>query len=73
MLQKSDSKRKLQGRTAVVNKKLKNLQWSLRDSVSQSGTDTDGCIQPERDGVQYLKGYQQGGNGGGAVVTTVVN
>ena len=73
MLQKSDSKRKLQGRTAVVDKKLKNLQWSLRDSVSQSSTDTGGCIQPESDGVQYLKGYQQGGNEGRAVVTTVVN
>ena len=73
MLQKSDSKRKLQVRTAVVDKKLKNLQWSLRYSVSQSGTVTDGCIQPESDGVQYLKGYQQGGNEGRAVVTTVVN
>ena len=36
ILQKSDSKQKLQGRTAVVDTKLENLQWSLLDSVSQS-------------------------------------
>ena len=33
ILQKSDSKQTLQGRTAVVDKKFKNLQWSLLDSV----------------------------------------
>ena len=29
ILQKSDSKQKVRGRTAVVDKKFKNLQWSL--------------------------------------------
>ena len=33
ILQKSDSKHTLQGRTAVADKKFKNLQWSLLDSV----------------------------------------
>ena len=45
ILQKSDSKQKLQGRTVAVDKKFKNLQWSLLDSVSQSRADTDRCIQ----------------------------
>ena len=45
ILQKSDSKQTLQGRTAVVDKKFKNLSWSLLDSVSQSSADTDRCIQ----------------------------
>ena len=45
ILQKSDSKQKLQERTAVVDTKFKNLQWSLLDSVSQSSDDTDRCIQ----------------------------
>ena len=45
ILQKSDSKQKLQGRTAVVDKKFKSLQWSLLDSVSQPRADTDRCIQ----------------------------
>ena len=44
-MQKSDSKQKLQGRTVAVDKKFKNLQWSLLDSVSQSRADTDRCIQ----------------------------
>ena len=39
--QRSYCKKETQGRTAVVDKKLKNLQWSLLDSVSQSNTDTD--------------------------------
>ena len=47
MLQKSYSKQKLQGSTAVVDKKLKNLQWSLLDSVSQSSANTGRCIQKE--------------------------
>ena len=45
ILQKGNSKQKLQGRTAVVNKKLKNLPWSLLDSVSWSSADTDRYIQ----------------------------
>ena len=45
ILQKCDSKQKLRGRTAVVDKKNKNLQWSLLDSVTQSSTETDRCIQ----------------------------
>ena len=45
ILQKSDSKQKLQGRTALVDKKFENLQWSLLDLVSQSSADTDRCIQ----------------------------
>ena len=45
ILQKSDSKQKLQGRTAVADKIFENLQWSLLDSVSQSSADTDRCIQ----------------------------
>ena len=44
-MQKSDSKQTLQGRTEAVDKKLKNLQWSLLDSFSQSSADTDRCIQ----------------------------
>ena len=44
-MQKSDSKLKLQRRTAVVDKKFENWQWSLLDSVSQSSADTDRCIQ----------------------------
>ena len=44
-MQKSDSKQTLQGRTAVVDKKFKNLQWSLHELVSQSSADTDRCIQ----------------------------
>ena len=31
----------------MVDKKLKNLQWSLLDSVSQSSANTDRCIQKE--------------------------
>ena len=45
ILQKSDSKQKVRGRTAVVDKKFKNLQWSLLDSVSQSSAEIDRCIQ----------------------------
>ena len=45
ILQKSDSKQKLQGRTAVVNTKFENLRCSLLDSFSQSSTDADRCIQ----------------------------
>ena len=45
ILQKGNSKQKLQGRTAVVDKKSKNLPWSLLDSVSQSSADTDRYIQ----------------------------
>ena len=45
MLQKSDFKQKLQGRTAVVDTKFENLQWSLFDSISESSADTDRCIQ----------------------------
>ena len=45
ILQKGNSKQKLQGRTAVVDKKLKNLPWSLLDSVSRSSADTDRYIQ----------------------------
>ena len=44
-LQKSDSKQKLQGRTAVVDTKFESLQWSLLDSVSHSSADRDRCIQ----------------------------
>ena len=44
-MQKSDSKQTLQGRTEAVDKKLKNIQWSLLDSFSQSSADTDRCIQ----------------------------
>ena len=44
-MKKSDSKQTLQGRTAVMDKKFKNLQWSLLDSVSQSSAVTDRCIQ----------------------------
>ena len=44
-MQKSDSKQKLQGRTALVDKKFENLQWSLLDLVSQSSADTGRCIQ----------------------------
>ena len=43
ILQKSDSKQKVRGRTAVVDKKFKNLQ--LLDSVSQSSAEIDRCIQ----------------------------
>ena len=39
ILQKSDSKQKLQGKTAVVYTKFENFQWSLLDSVSQSSAD----------------------------------
>ena len=45
ILQKSDSEQKLQGRTALVDKKFENLQWSLLDLVSQSSADTGRCIQ----------------------------
>ena len=45
ILQKSDSKQTLQGRTEAVDKKFKNLQWSLLDSFSQSSADTGRCIQ----------------------------
>ena len=45
ILQKSDSKQKLQGKTAVVDAKFENLQWSLLDSVSQSSADSGRCIQ----------------------------
>ena len=73
MLQKSGSKRKLQGRTAVVDKKLKNLQWSLRDSVSQSNTDTDGCIQKAME-CSMSRDISRGAMfKGRTVVTTVVN
>ena len=44
-MRKSDSKQKLQGRTAVVDTKFENSQWSLLDSVSQSSADTGRCIQ----------------------------
>ena len=44
-MQKSDSKQKLQGRTAVVDTKFESLQWSLLDSVSHSSADRDRCIQ----------------------------
>ena len=45
MFQKSDSKGKLQGRTAVADTKFENLQWSFFDSISESSADTDICIQ----------------------------
>ena len=48
ILQKSDSNdsnQKLSGRTAVVDTKFENLQWSSLDSVSHSSPDTDRCIQ----------------------------
>ena len=45
IMRKSDSKQKIQGRTAVVDTKCENLQWSLLDSVSQSSADTKKCIQ----------------------------
>ena len=48
--QKSDSKQKLQGKTAVVDKKFENLQWSFLDLVSQSSADTNKCIQK---GMEY--------------------
>ena len=44
-MQKSDSKQKLQGRTAVVDTNFENFQWSLLASVSQSSADTNRCIQ----------------------------
>ena len=44
ILQKSDSKQKLQGRTGVVDTKFESVQWSLLDSVSQSSADTGRCI-----------------------------
>ena len=48
ILQKSDSNdsnQKLSGRTAVVDTKFENLQWSSFDSVSHSSPKTDRCIQ----------------------------
>ena len=57
ILQESDSKQKLQGRTAVADTKIKNLQWSLLDSVSQSSADTYRCIQVST-GWQWSKNEQ---------------
>ena len=45
ILQKSDSKQKLQGRTPVMDIKFENLQWLLLDSVSESSADTNRGIQ----------------------------
>ena len=62
-LQKSHSKQKLQGKTAVVDKKFENWQWSLLDSVSQSSAGKNKCIQKEM-------GYQQGEMVKGGTVAT---
>ena len=51
--------KKLQGSTAVVDTKLKNLQWSLLDSVSQSSANTDRCIQKEL-GCSKSRGINRG-------------
>ena len=40
ILQKNDSKQKLQGRTTVVHTKFEILEWCLLDSVSHLSADT---------------------------------
>ena len=36
---------RFQGETSVVDRKFRNLQWSLLDPVSQPSAYTDNCIQ----------------------------